>query len=45
MPRKHRWIGNPLLTFLGRLFFKSQANDFHCGLRAVSKEPFLKMIA
>ena len=43
MPWKHRWIGNPLLTFLGRLFFKSPANDFHCGLRAVSKEAFLKM--
>jgi hypothetical protein len=43
MPWKHRWIGNPLLTFLGRLFFKSSANDFHCGLRAVSKEAFLRM--
>src|SRR6266404_6999224 len=43
MPWKHRWIGNPLLTFLGRLFFKSSANDFHCGLRAVSREAFLKM--
>ena len=43
MPWKHRWIGNPLLTFLGRLFFKSRANDFHCGLRAVSKEGLLKM--
>ena len=43
MPWKHRWIGNPVLTFLGRLFFKSPANDFHCGLRAVTKEAFLKM--
>lgn len=43
MPWKHRWIGNPALTFLGRLFFKSPANDFHCGLRALSKEAFLKM--
>ena len=43
MPWKHRWIGNPLLTFLGRLFFKSPANDFHCGPRALSKEAFLKM--
>ena len=43
MPWKHRWIGNPVLTFLGRLFFKSPANDFHCGLRALSKEAFLKM--
>jgi Glycosyl transferase family 2 len=43
MPWKHRWIGNPVLTFLGRLFFKSPANDFHCGLRAVTKDAFLKM--
>jgi len=43
MPWKHRWIGNPVLTFLGRLFFKSPANDFHCGLRALSKEAFLRM--
>jgi hypothetical protein len=43
MPWKHRWIGNPALTFLGRLFFKSRANDFHCGLRAITKDAFLKM--
>jgi glycosyltransferase involved in cell wall biosynthesis len=43
MPWKHRWIGNPALTFLGRLFFKSPANDFHCGLRAITKDAFLKM--
>jgi glycosyltransferase involved in cell wall biosynthesis len=43
MPWKHRWIGNPALTFLGRLFFKSPANDFHCGLRAITKNAFLKM--
>jgi glycosyltransferase involved in cell wall biosynthesis len=43
MPWKHRWIGNPVLTFLGRLFFKSAANDFHCGLRAFSKAGFAKM--
>jgi glycosyltransferase involved in cell wall biosynthesis len=43
MPWKHRWIGNPVLTFLGRLFFKSPANDFHCGLRAITKNAFLKM--
>ena len=43
MPWKHRWIGNPVLTFLGRLFFKSSANDFHCGLRAFSKCGFERM--
>lgn len=43
MPWTHRWIGNPILTFLGRLFFKSQANDFHCGLRALTKTAFFRM--
>lgn len=43
MPWKHRWIGNPVLTFLGRLFFKSPTNDFHCGLRALTRDAFLKM--
>ncbi len=43
MPWKHRWIGNPVLTFLGRLFFKSVARDFHCGLRAFRKEAVERM--
>jgi glycosyltransferase involved in cell wall biosynthesis len=43
MPWKHRWIGNPILTFLGRLFFKSPANDFHCGLRALTRDAFLRL--
>jgi glycosyltransferase involved in cell wall biosynthesis len=33
MPPLHRYLGNPVLTALGRLFFKSPAGDFHCGLR------------
>jgi hypothetical protein len=33
MPPLHRYLGNPLLTAIGRLFFKSAAGDFHCGLR------------
>jgi glycosyltransferase involved in cell wall biosynthesis len=43
MPWKHRWIGNPVLTFLGRLFFNSPANDFHCGLRGLTRDAFQKM--
>ncbi len=43
MPWKHRWIGNPILTFIGRLFFKSPAKDFHCGLRAFTKDAYGKM--
>jgi hypothetical protein len=43
MPWHHRYIGNPVLSFLGRLFFKSPANDFHCGLRGFTKTAIQKM--
>ena len=43
MPWKNRWIGNPILSFIGRLFFKSPAHDFHCGLRGFTKVAFEKM--
>ncbi len=43
MPWKHRWIGNPALTFIGRLLFRCPAHDFHCGLRALTKDAFRKM--
>ena len=43
MPWKHRWIGNPVLTAVGRLFFRSPAGDFHCGLRAFSRQAFDRM--
>jgi glycosyltransferase involved in cell wall biosynthesis len=33
MPALHRWLGNPLLSFIGRIFFKAELGDFHCGLR------------
>lgn len=38
MPWKHRWIGNPVLSLIGRIFFKCPAQDFHCGLRGFSKQ-------
>lgn len=37
MPWKNRWIGNPTLSFIGRLFFRCPAHDFHAGLRAFDK--------
>ena len=40
MPWKNRWIGNPILTFIGRLFFKCPAHDFHCGLRGYTRDAF-----
>ncbi|NDG73460.1 MAG: glycosyltransferase family 2 protein [Proteobacteria bacterium] len=43
MPWTHRWIGNPALTFIGRLLFRCPSHDFHCGLRALTKEAFHKM--
>lgn len=33
MPPLHRYLGNPVLSFLGRLFFRLDTGDFHCGLR------------
>lgn len=33
MPFLHKYLGNPVLSFLGRLFFKVPIGDFHCGLR------------
>lgn len=33
MPFSHRYIGNPVLSFIGRLFYSSKIKDFHCGLR------------
>lgn len=38
MPFLHRFLGNPVLSFLGRLFFKIKIGDFHCGLRGFSCE-------
>src|SRR5580658_11117625 len=43
MPWKNRWLGNPVLTFIGRLFFKCPAHDFHSGLRGFTKEAFEKL--
>jgi len=43
MPWKHRWIGNPVLTSIGKLFFRSAVGDFHCGMRAFRKEAYIKM--
>ncbi|MBS0295130.1 MAG: glycosyltransferase family 2 protein [Proteobacteria bacterium] len=38
MPFLHKYLGNPVLSFLGRLFFKIPVGDFHCGLRGFSRE-------
>jgi glycosyltransferase involved in cell wall biosynthesis len=43
MPPLHRYLGNPVLTGIGRLFFRSPCSDFHCGLRGFSKEAVLRL--
>ncbi|BAQ59678.1 dolichol-p-glucose synthetase [Geminocystis sp. NIES-3708] len=41
MPFLHKYLGNPVLTWLGKLFFRSPCNDFHCGLRGFRKQAIL----
>lgn len=43
MPWKNRYIGNPVLSWLGRVLFDIRIRDFHCGLRAVSRNAFERM--
>ena len=43
MPPLHKYLGNPVLTGIGRLFFASPAGDFHCGLRGFSKAAYARM--
>jgi len=43
MPPLHRYLGNPGLTRLGRLFFRSPVGDFYCGLRAFRKDAYERM--
>lgn len=43
MPFLHRYLGNPVLSFLGRIFFQSDIGDFHCGLRGF-KQDILKRL-
>jgi glycosyltransferase involved in cell wall biosynthesis len=43
MPWSHRWIGNPVLSMTGRIFFGSHVRDFHCGLRGFSVDAFRRM--
>ncbi|MCK7591500.1 glycosyltransferase family 2 protein [Subsaxibacter sp. CAU 1640] len=43
MPFLHKYLGNPVLSFLGRLFFRIDIGDFHCGLRGFSKEAYQQM--
>jgi glycosyltransferase involved in cell wall biosynthesis len=43
MPPLHRFLGNPVLSAIGRLLFQSPVRDFHCGLRAFSRSAYDRM--
>jgi glycosyltransferase involved in cell wall biosynthesis len=43
MPPLHRHLGNPVLSWLGRLFFHSPVKDFHCGLRGFDRQAILNL--
>jgi glycosyltransferase involved in cell wall biosynthesis len=43
MPFLNRYLGNPVLSFIGRLFFGSKIGDFHCGLRAFRRDMLPKL--
>jgi glycosyltransferase involved in cell wall biosynthesis len=43
MPWSHRWIGNPVLTWISRVFFNTPVGDMHCGLRGFRKDAYEKM--
>ncbi len=38
MPKLHKYLGNPVLTMIGRLFFGGPCRDFHCGLRGFQRD-------
>ena len=43
MPPLHKYLGNPVLTEIGKTFFRSPCSDFHCGLRGFNRDSVLKM--
>ncbi|TCO60471.1 glycosyltransferase family 2 protein [Actinocrispum wychmicini] len=43
MPPLHKYLGNPVLSFIGKLFFKAPVGDFHCGLRGFRREAILRI--
>src|SRR6204780_792356 len=43
MPPLHRYLGTPVLSFIGRLFFRSKIGDFNCGLRGFRRDSAIKL--
>jgi glycosyltransferase involved in cell wall biosynthesis len=43
MPALHRYLGNPVLSWVGRLFFRVPINDFHCGMRGFRRDRVMEL--
>lgn len=43
MPWSHRWIGNPILSGMLRLLFKTSVSDAHCGMRSFTRDAYRRM--
>lgn len=43
MPPLHRYLGNPVLSTIGRVLYRTPVGDFHCGLRGFSRAAILKL--
>ena len=43
MPPLHKYLGNPVLSFIGRLLYHTNIKDFHCGLRGYNRNSILKL--
>jgi hypothetical protein len=43
MPPLHRYLGNPVLSGIGRVFFNGGVGDFHCGLRGLQREAVVRL--
>jgi glycosyltransferase involved in cell wall biosynthesis len=43
MPLLNRYVGNPILTTIGKVLFKTDISDFHCGMRAFRKDAILAL--
>jgi len=43
MPKLHRYLGNPVLSMIGRILFRAPVRDFHCGLRAFRRDSIINL--
>lgn len=43
MPPLHKYLGNPVLSFIGRVLYRSNIKDFHCGLRGYNRDSIMKL--